>query len=139
MPKEYNNWNFFSIVKIFCLNKFPGRQGQLAPKFVYSGTRVWIQQKGSKSLSIYARHRLFKICHWNWQSAIYWKGIVAIFPMRERVVTTLNSLKKLATQALISRRISSCCTERLTQLWLSEPKMRVKEEIKVENKKKEKI
>ena len=63
-------------------------------------------------------------------SAIYESNTVAIFCLSEKFVTTSNNLKKWATQALMSHSTSSCHTERLTQLWQSEPKNRVKEEMK---------
>ena len=44
--------------------------------------------------------------------------------------TILNNLNKWATQALMSRSTSSRHTERLTQLWQSELKKRVKEGMK---------
>ena len=61
----------------------------------------------------------------------YEANTVAIFHLSEKVVITSNNLKKWATQAMMSHSTSSHHMERLMQLWQSEPKKRVKEEMKV--------
>ena len=35
----------------------------------------------------YARLQFFGKCHWNRQSAIYWKQTLAIFPLSKKVMT----------------------------------------------------
>ena len=65
-------------------------------------------------------------------TAIFEVNTVAIFPLSEktkRLLTILNNLEKWATQALMSSSTRFHHTESLMQLWQSEPKKRVKDEM----------
>ena len=56
-------------------------------------------------------------------STIFEANTVAIFPLSEKVVINIEQPEEMGHASTCS-----CHTERMTQLWQSEPKKRVKEE-----------
>ena len=82
-----------------------------------------------KFIGINVQFSFFKKCHW--LKSHFWSKYCSYLSSKwKRLLTTLNNLKKWATQALMSCSTSSCHTEGLTQLWQSELKKSVKKEMK---------